>query len=137
MIVVHAPAAERKAVEESWATKRTLIGSNESYIDGPASDPAKIAEAKTASEAYQRIADTRAKFFSRGDNSGMHKKEMDVWQTAGMTLSGDWYRVTKDFMTATLRRADAEGGYFIREYGTALVGEGLYNDAAYAAQYDH
>ncbi len=48
MIMVHAPAAEKKAVQEGWATDRTLLGSNEFYIVGPASDPAKIAEAQSA-----------------------------------------------------------------------------------------
>lgn len=198
VIMVHAPAAEKKAIEEGWAIKRTLIGSNEFYIVGPPVDPAKIVEAKTVAEAYQRIADAKAKFFSRGDNSGTHKKEMDVWQKAGITPSGEWYIVTKDFMTATLKRAEAEGGYFmtdsstwvaerknvpnlkilfkgdkflvntyhalcqpegatpgakwaarfidfvaseegqtiLREYGKQQYGEGLYNDAVYAAKYD-
>ena len=198
MIMVHAPAAEKKAVEEGWAVKRTLIGSNEFFIVGPADDPAKIAEAKSAADAYTRIANAKAKFFSRGDNSGTHKKEMDVWQKAGITPSGDWYIVTKDFMTATLKRANDEKGYFmtdsstwvaeqksvpnlkilfkgdkflvntyhalcqpagatpgaewaaqfidfvaseagqkiIRDYGKAQYGQGLYDDAAYAKQYD-
>jgi len=198
IIMVHAPAAEKKAVQDGWATKPTLIGSNEFFIVGPASDPAKIAEAKSAVDAYRRIADAKAKFFSRGDNSGTHKKEMDVWQKADLKPQGDWYLVTKDFMTATLKRANQEKGYFmvdsstwvaekkdvpdlkilfkgdkmlvntyhalcqpagatpgaataakfidfvaspqgqqiIRDYGKERYGEGLYNDAAYAKQYD-
>lgn len=198
MIMVHAPAAEKKAVEEGWATKRALIGSNEFFIVGPADDPAKISEAKSAADAYLRIANAKAKFFSRGDNSGTHKKEMDVWQKAGITPSGEWYIVTKDFMKATLKRANEEKGYFmtdsstwvaekknvpnlkilfkgdkflvntyhalsqpagatpgaqwaaafidfvaseegqkiIRDYGKEQYGQGLYDDAAYAKQYD-
>jgi tungstate transport system substrate-binding protein len=199
MIMVHAPAAEKQAVQEGWAVKRTLIGSNEFYIVGPKNDPAGIAKAKSAPEAYRKIADAKAKFFSRGDNSGTHKKEMDVWKNAGIEPSGEWYIVTKTFMTDTLKRADAEKGYFmtdsstwvaaktetpnltilfrgdpflvntyhalcqpesatpgqpyaskfidfvgsekgqkiIRDYGADKYGEGLYNDAAYAKQYDH
>ena len=198
MIMVHAPAAEKQAVQEGWATRRTLIGSNEFYLVGPASDPAKISQAKNAADAYARIAQAKAKFFSRGDNSGTHKKEMSIWEKAGITPSGDWYIVTKDFMTATLKRADTEQGYFmtdsstwaaekktvpnlkilfrgdkmlvntyhalaqpagatpgaataakfidfvksdrgqqiIRDYGKEKYGESLYNDAAYAKQYD-
>ena len=198
MIMVHAPAAEKQAVQEGWATKATLIGSNEFFIVGPASDPAKIAEAKSAVDAYRRIADAKARFFSRGDNSGTHKKEMDIWKKADLKPQGDWYVVTKDFMTATLKRANQEKGYFmvdsstwvaekkevpdlkilfkgdkmlvntyhalcqpagatpgaataakfidfvaspqgqqiIRDYGKERYGEGLYNDAAYARQYD-
>ena len=108
MIMVHTPAAEKKGVEEGWATKRVLIGSNEFFIVGPADDPAKISEAKSAADAYTRIANVKAKFFSRGDNSGTHKKEMDVWEMAGITPSGDWYVVTKDFMMATLKRANTK-----------------------------
>ncbi|HTZ17518.1 MAG TPA: substrate-binding domain-containing protein [Dissulfurispiraceae bacterium] len=118
MIMVHAPAAEKKAIAEGWATKRVLIGSNEFYIVGPAGDPAKIAETGSAAEAYRKIAAAGAKFFSRGDNSGTHKKEMDVWQKAGIAPSGQWYIVTKDFMTATLKRADREKGYFMTDSST-------------------
>ena len=198
MIMVHAPAAEKKAVQDGWAIKRSLIGSNEFFIVGPANDPAKIAEAKSAVDAYRRIAAAKARFFSRGDNSGTHKKEMDLWKKAEIKPQGDWYVVTKDFMTATLKRANQEKGYFmvdsstwvadkkdvpnlkilfkgdillvntyhalcqpsgatpgaataakfidfvaspqgqkiIQDYGKDKHGEGLYNDAAYAKQYD-
>ncbi|MEW6585842.1 MAG: substrate-binding domain-containing protein [Nitrospirota bacterium] len=198
MIMVHAPGAEKKAVADGWAVKRTLIGSNEFFIVGPPDDPAGIAKAKNAANAYALIAKAKAKFFSRGDNSGTHKKEMELWKKSGISPSGDWYVVTKDFMTATLKRANNEKGYFmtdsstwvaekknlpnlkilfkgdkflvntyhalsqpsgatpgastaarftdfvasekgqriIRDYGRDLHGGGLYNDAAYASQYD-
>ncbi|MFZ0132331.1 MAG: substrate-binding domain-containing protein [Desulfobacterales bacterium] len=118
LILVHAPAAEKKAVAEGWAANRTLIGSNEFYIVGPPADPAGIARAGSAAEAYRKIASTKAKFFSRGDNSGTHKKEMAVWQKAGIAPAGDWYIVTNDFMMATLKRADAEKGYFMTDSST-------------------
>ena len=63
MIMVHAPDAEKQAVKDGWATKRTLIGSNEFFIVGPPDDPAKIADAKTAIDAYTRIAQPRRSFF--------------------------------------------------------------------------
>jgi tungstate transport system substrate-binding protein len=199
MIMVHAPGAEKQAVKDGWATKRTLLGSNEFFIVGPANDPAKIAAAKDAPDAYRKIAAAKAKFFSRGDNSGTHKKELSIWKKAGLKPQGDWYVVTKDFMTATLKRANKEKGYFmvdsstwvaakkevpdlkilfkgdkllvntyhalcqpsgatpgaataakfidfvaspqgqkiIQDYGKDRYGAGLYNDAAYAKQYDH
>ena len=118
MIMVHAPDAEKKAIAEGWAVNRKLIGSNEFFIVGPAQDPAGIAKAATAVEAYAGIAKVKAKFFSRGDNSGTHKKEMDVWKKADIAPSGDWYIVTKDFMTATLKRADTEKGYFMTDSST-------------------
>jgi len=118
MIMVHAPAAEKKAVADGWAIKRELIGSNEFYIVGPPGDPAGIKKAKTAAEAYALIAKSQAKFFSRGDNSGTHKKEMDAWENASIKPAGDWYIVTRDFMMATLKRADAEKGYFMTDSST-------------------
>ena len=199
IIMVHAPAAEKAAVKEGWAIKRSLIGSNEFYIVGPENDPAGIAKATSAADAYARIAKSGAKFLSRGDNSGTHKKELSIWKTAGITPHGDWYIVTKAFMMATLKQADQVGGYFmsdsstwvagkkdlkklavlfrgdpvlintyhglcqpegatvaqkeaaffidflnsdqgqkiIRDYGKDLYGQGMYNDAKYAKQYDH
>jgi tungstate transport system substrate-binding protein len=199
MVMVHAPAAEKIAVEEGWAIKRNLIGSNEFYIVGPKNDPAGIADAKNAADAYARIAKAQVDFFSRGDNSGTHKKEMTIWKNAGIQPSGKWYVITKTFMMATLKSADEKKGYFmtdsstwvaakkelrnlkvlfrgdpilintyhtlcqpegatpgqslaaalidfvvskegqklIADYGVAKYGAGLYNDAAYAKQFDH
>jgi tungstate transport system substrate-binding protein len=118
IIMVHAPEAEKSAVQEGWAINRTLIGSNEFYIVGPKDDPAKIADSKSAAEAYSKIAKTQSKFLSRGDNSGTNKKELDIWKKAGIQPSGDWYIVTKDFMMATLKKADREKGYFMLDSST-------------------
>jgi tungstate transport system substrate-binding protein len=118
VVMVHAPAAEKQAVEAGWATQRTLIGSNEFFVVGPMDDPADIASAKTVVEAYGKIAARKATFFSRGDNSGTHKKEMAIWEKVGIKPGGTWYIVTKDFMRATLRRANAEKGYFMTDSST-------------------
>lgn len=118
MVMVHAPAAEKKAVAEGWATMRTLLGSNEFYIVGPPSDPAGIVSAKTAPNAYAMIAKSKARFFSRGDNSGTHKKEMHIWKLAGIDPAGDWYVISHDFMGPTLMRADREQGYFMTDSST-------------------
>ena len=123
VVMVHAPAAEKKAVQEGWAIKRTLIGSNEFYIVGPKDDPAGIKEAKSAADAYGKIAEAKAPFMSRGDNSGTHKKEMSIWKKAGVKPSGDWYVITKDFMMATLKRADKEMGYFMTDSSTWVAGK--------------
>jgi tungstate transport system substrate-binding protein len=97
MVLAHAPAAERKAVADGWATGRVLIGSNEFWIVGPATDPARIARASDAANAFQRIQDAGATFVSRGDNSGTHQKELEVWRAAGRNPGGAAYVVTKDF----------------------------------------
>jgi tungstate transport system substrate-binding protein len=123
VVMVHAPAAEKQAVADGWAIKRTLIGSNEFYIVGPKNDPAGIAEAATAAEAYARIAQAKAPFLSRGDNSGTHKKEMAIWKKAGIDPGSDWYMITKDFMMATLKKANDVNGYFMTDSSTWVAGK--------------
>ena len=118
MIMVHAPEAVNKAIAEGWATDRTLIGSNEFYIVGPKSDPAKIKTATSGADAYAKIAGAQANFISRGDKSGTHVKEMDIWKKAGITPSGNWYIITNDFMTASLKRANEENAYFMTDSST-------------------
>ena len=118
LVMVHAPAAEKKAVADGWAIKRSLIASNEFYIVGPKNDPAKIATATSAADAYAKIASAKARFLSRGNNSGTHKKEMRIWETAGITPTGNWYIITKDFMMATLKKAKEVNGYFMTDSST-------------------
>ena len=125
MAMVHAPAQVDKAVADGWATGKTLIGSNEFYIVGPASDPAGIAKARDAADAYARIAAAKAKFVSRGDNSGTHQKELQVWSKTGVKPEGTWYIETKDFMTASLKRANAEGAYFMSDSSTWIMEQGV------------
>jgi tungstate transport system substrate-binding protein len=116
--MVHAPAAEQRAVAEGWAARRTLLGANEFYLVGPKNDPAGVAGATSAADAYARIAKAKATFLSRGDNSGTHKKELSIWQRAGVAPSGDWYVPANDFMMATLQRANKESGYFMTDNST-------------------
>lgn len=123
VVMVHAPAAEKQAVTDGWAIKRSLIGSNEFYIVGPENDPAGIADAVSAADAYVRIATTASPFLSRGDNSGTHKKEMAIWKQAGIQPSADWYMITKDFMMATLKKANDINGYFMTDSSTWVAGK--------------
>ena len=121
VIMVHAPLAEKKAVAKGWATHRTIIGANQFFIVGPKSDPAGIRKAQSAVQAYTMIAKAKAKFFSRGDNSGTNKRELKIWKKAGITPSGSWYLITHDFMGPTLMRADREKGYFMTDNSTYYV----------------
>ncbi|MBI5588960.1 MAG: substrate-binding domain-containing protein [Deltaproteobacteria bacterium] len=117
-IMVHAPAAEKQAVQQGWAIKRTLIGSNEFFIVGPPADPAGIASAQNVAQAYRKIAESKSPFLTRGDNSGTHKKELDIWKASGITPAGDWYILSKGFMLDTLKNADSLGGYFMTDSST-------------------
>ena len=118
LIMVHAPKAEKEAVKDGWASDRSLIGSNEFYITGPAKDPALIKDSSSVVEAYSRIAARQALFYTRADNSGTHKKELDIWKKANITPTGQWYTANKDFMLATLKKADATGAYFMTDSST-------------------
>lgn len=127
IVMVHAPAAEKQAIKDGWAIKRSLIGSNEFYIVGPKNDPAGISKAATASDAYAKIAKSKSKFLSRGDNSGTNKKELAIWKKAGITpdskKNSKWYIITKAFMMATLKKADQVNGYFMTDSSTWVAGK--------------
>ena len=118
IIMVHAPKGEKDALKEGWASDRSLIGSNEFYITGPAKDPALIKDSSSVVEAYSRIASKQALFYTRADNSGTHKKELDIWKKANITPTGAWYTANKDFMLATLKKADTTGAYFMTDSST-------------------
>ncbi len=118
MAMVHAPAAEKQAVEDGWAAQRTLIGSNEFYLVGPAADKGKVKGTESVAQAYRNIANNQALFYTRADNSGTHKKELSIWQSADIQPAGDWYQPTNDFMRASLKKANANGGYFMTDSST-------------------
>ena len=121
MVLAHAPPAERKAVADGWAKGRNLIGSNEFWILGPVNDPAKIRSAIDAVDAFKRIQDAGNKFVSRGDNSGTHQKENEIWRASGRTPDTTTLIITKDFMTASMKRANDEGAYFLTDSSTFIV----------------
>jgi tungstate transport system substrate-binding protein len=121
VIMVHAPAEETKAVEEGWAFNRTYIGGNDFVILGPATDPAGVKECKDVVCVYKKIAEKEAVFITRGDNSGTHKKELSIWEKAGIKPEGGWYRTSKDFMMASLQKAASENGYFMVDRSTYVV----------------
>ncbi len=120
--LVHAPKAEKKAVAQGWAADRTLIGGNRFYLVGPTADLARVGEAANAAEAYARIARSQARFITRADNSGTHKREMAIWQRAGVQPQGSWYLPSRDFMMASLRLAARKDAYFMTDSSTWLVG---------------
>jgi tungstate transport system substrate-binding protein len=120
MALAHAPAAERKAAADGWATGRNLFGSNEFWIVGPKSDPAKIA-GLDAVAAFRKLAAEGAKTVTRADNSGTHQKEMEIWKAAAVAPAGDWYIPTRDFMAASLQRAQKEGAYFLTDSSTFIA----------------
>jgi tungstate transport system substrate-binding protein len=121
VLLVHSPADEEQFMADGHGTLRLPFAYNYFVIVGPAGDPAKVKQAKTASDAFARIAKGSAVFVSRGDESGTHKKELKLWDAAGVTPGGDWYLSTGQGMGETLRVASEKQGYTLTDVGTFLA----------------
>jgi tungstate transport system substrate-binding protein len=96
---------------------------NDFVIVGPAGDPAGIKGLKTAAEALKTISAKGAPFISRGDKSGTHVAEMDLWKMAGITPSGSWYRIYEkgaEGNVPTLRYTDQQQAYTVIDRATYL-----------------
>jgi tungstate transport system substrate-binding protein len=121
VLFVHAKSDEEKFVEAGYGVERFDVMYNDFVIVGPASDPAKVGGSSDAAEALQMIAEAKAPFASRGDDSGTHKKELSLWQEGGVdptAASGDWYRETGSGMGATLNTAVGMDAYALTDRGT-------------------
>jgi tungstate transport system substrate-binding protein len=121
VVFVHAPQAELRYVQAGDFIDRTAVMHNDFVIVGPASDPANIASAANAAEAFLRIANAQAEFVSRGDDSGTHKKEKMLWENAGLTPSGRWYIAAGQGMGAVLKMADEKQAYALTDRGTQIA----------------
>lgn len=92
VLLVHAPEAERTWMSDGNSTERLLVMHNDFVVVGPVTDPAAAAEQPSAEAAFQVIARSAAAFISRGDQSGTHIKELDIWRGAQVDLRGQtWY----------------------------------------------
>ncbi len=123
VVLVHSKTDEKKFVAESWGVNRHDVMYNDFIIIGPASDPARIAGLKNAAEAFRRIAEAKATFASRGDDSGTHQAELRLWAEAEIDAkkaSGDWYLETGSGMGTTLNTAVGKGAYTLTDRGTWL-----------------
>jgi tungstate transport system substrate-binding protein len=105
---------------KGYGTERRLVMYNDFVIVGPESDPAKVAEATSATDAMTRIANAQATFVSRGDDSGTNALEKKLWQAAGITPQGSWYVESGTGMADTLNIASERNAYTISDRGTYL-----------------
>ena len=120
-VLVHAPNLEAKFLHEGKGVDHACIAYNNFVIAGPASDPAKVAEAADALEAMRRIYDAGALFISRGDNSGTYNREQQLWRAAGLDPQGKpWYLESGSGMGATLTLASEKQAYTLTDLGTYL-----------------
>ena len=118
VVLSHAPVLEEAFVANGFGVNRRGVMYNDFVIVAPPGDPAGIRGAKSAVEALRTIAAKQAPFLSRGDESGTHVKEKELWAAAGITPSGAWYRSAGVGMGQLLQMADETGAYTLTDRGT-------------------
>ncbi|MBO9460356.1 substrate-binding domain-containing protein [Labrenzia sp. R5_0] len=121
VLFVHSKPSEEKFVADGLGVSRSDVMYNDFVIVGPANDPAGVAGSKDVVESLKKIADAKAPFASRGDDSGTHKAELRLWKAAGIDPnegSGDWYRETGSGMGATLNTGTGMGAYVMTDRAT-------------------
>ena len=123
VVFVHAQPLEEAFVASGHGVRRFPVMYNDFVLVGPRSDPARVAGTKDIAEALRRIRATAAPFVSRGDRSGTHFAELQLWKAAGVDIAkqnGPWYRDTGSGMGPTLNTAAAMNGYALADRGTWL-----------------
>jgi tungstate transport system substrate-binding protein len=127
VLLVHSPSAEKTFVEGGFGIDRKLVMHNDFVIVGPAADPAGIKGAATAVDAFAKIANAQSLFISRGDKSGTHTMELNLWKKATITAEGDWYVESGQGMGATLTIASEKGAYTLTDRATYLANKDTYS----------
>ncbi|HET9246081.1 MAG TPA: extracellular solute-binding protein [Xanthobacteraceae bacterium] len=123
VLFVHAKAQEEKFVADGFGVKRYPVMYNDFVLIGPKSDPAGIKGMTDVAEALKAIKSKGAPFISRGDRSGTHIAELDLWKAAGIDIGkekGPWYKEIGQGMGAALNTASAANAYVLADRGTWL-----------------
>ncbi len=121
VVFVHAKSLEEKFVADGEGVERFDVMYNDFIIVGPTSDPARILGGKDAIAAFKKIAAAKAPFVSRGDRSGTHVAELDLWKQAAIdpqTGRGVWYNEIGQGMGPSLNTASSLNGYVLADRGT-------------------
>jgi tungstate transport system substrate-binding protein len=122
VLLVHARAREDEFMAAGHGVRREDVMYNDFIIVGPEADPAGIKGMTSATEAFQKIADSEASFISRGDDSGTHTKELSIWKAAGIEEpSGDWYVSAGQGMGEVLTMSAEQQGYTLSDRATYLA----------------
>jgi len=123
VVFVHAKPLEEKFVAEGFGVKRFEVMYNDFVLIGPRADPAKVAGSKDVREAFRKVKAAQAPFVSRGDKSGTHFAELEIWKAAGIDIvkdKGPWYRDTGQGMGPALNSAAGMNAYVLADRGTWL-----------------
>jgi tungstate transport system substrate-binding protein len=124
LVMVHAKSLEEKFVADGFGTERFDLMYNDFVIVGPADDPAGIKGLKVASDALKKIAEKNQLFVSRGDKSGTHVAEMNLWKNSGIAPTGPWYEIYEKGSAgnvATLQYTDQKAAYTVIDRATFLT----------------
>ena len=124
VVFVHAKSAEEEFLREGQGVRRFPVMYNDFVIIGPKSDPAGIAGGADAPDALRKIKNANAAFVSRGDRSGTHIAEVNLWTLAGVDIAkdkGPWYRETGQGMGPALNTASAMNAYLLSDRATWLA----------------
>ncbi|AJF06087.1 substrate-binding domain-containing protein [Geoalkalibacter subterraneus] len=121
IVLVHARALEDAFVEAGYGVNRRDVMYNDFVILGPSDDPANAAQASSAAEALAIIAEAQSAFVSRGDESGTHQKEKQLWKQAGISPEGQWYIESGHGMGEVIVMATQKGGYTLADRGTYIA----------------
>ncbi len=121
VVLVHARALEDAFVAAGFGAERRDVMCNDFIVLGPPADPAGVAAAASAADAFARMARAQATFVSRGDNSGTHVKELEVWKAAGIKPAGSWYKEAGQGMAQVIMMSEQVGGYTLADRGTWLA----------------
>lgn len=125
-LLVHAPLAEEQFMAEGYGAERLPVMYNDFVLVGPEDDPAHVREADSIVDAFSRVAETRSSFISRGDDSGTHQKERQIWERASVAPQEGWYVEAGVGMGHVLRIASEKQAYALADRGTFLaLREGL------------
>ena len=123
VVFVHAKPAEEKFLSEGFGVKRYPVMYNDFVLIGPKADPAGIKGSKDIVAALGAIKAKGADFISRGDKSGTHQAEINLWKVAGVDIAkdkGPWYKEIGQGMGAALNTASASNAYVLADRGTWL-----------------
>lgn len=123
VVFVHAKPAEEKFLAEGFGVKRYPVMYNDFILVGPKSDPAGVKGSKDIVAALGTIKTKGLDFISRGDKSGTHQAEINLWKAAGIDIGkdkGPWYKEIGQGMGAALNTASASNAYVLADRGTWL-----------------
>ena len=123
VVLVHARSLEEKFVADGFGVRRYEVMYNDYVLVGPVADPAGVRAGKEAVRAFKKIHAAKAPFVSRGDRSGTHFTELEIWRAAGIDIGrdkGSWYRETGQGMGPALNTASGMNAYVLADRATWL-----------------